>query len=206
LPYICPYEAGAVSAMARRTAALAVAILRPVIDPDVGWRTERLDLEPLTVAHSSQLAAAFDDPALHEFIGGRPLTAAAMARRNARLETRRSADGSQVWANWVLRIRHTGEAIGTVQATLPTAGPAAGAAELAWVVARPAQGRGYASEAATSLVTRLRDDGWTVVAHIHPDHVASQRVARSAGMSATDVMVDGEIRWTTPTVTHHGTA
>ncbi len=170
-----------------------------VIDPDAGWRTDRLDLEPLTVAHSSELAAALEDPSLHEFTGGSPLTAAAMAQRNAILQTRRSADGSQVWANWVLRVRDTGEAIGTVQATLSAAGPGTGAAEVAWVVARSAQGRGYASEAAAGLVNRLREAGWTVLAHIHPDHVASQRVAAAAGMSPTDRVVDGEIRWTTPT-------
>jgi RimJ/RimL family protein N-acetyltransferase len=187
-----------------------------VIDPEVGWRTERLNAEPLTVAHSLELAAALDDPKLHDFTGGSPLSATAMARRNARLATRRSADGSQVWANWVLRVRDTGEAIGTLQATLPAAGPTAdpaggpatgaigavgavGAAEVAWVVARSAQGRGYASEAAAGLVSRLRQAGWTVVAHIHPDHVASQRVAAGAGMSPTDRVVDGEVRWITPT-------
>lgn len=185
-----------------------------VIDPEVGWRTERLNAEPLTVAHSLELAAALDDPVLHEFTGGSPLSATAMAQRSARLATRRSADGSQVWANWALRVRDTGEAIGTLQATLPAAGPIAGpttdpaagpatsvaeVAEVAWVVARSAQGRGYASEAAAGLVSRLRQAGWTVVAHIHPDHVASQRVAAAAGMSPTDRVVDGEVRWITPT-------
>jgi RimJ/RimL family protein N-acetyltransferase len=170
-----------------------------MIDPEVGWRTDRLDLEPLVVKHSAELAAALDDPALHDFTGGSPLTTEAMAQRNSKLETRRSPDGSEVWANWVLRVRDTGAVIGTVQATMPTAGPSSGSAEVAWVVARPAQGRRYAREAATSLVGRLRQGGWTVVAHIHPDHLASQQVARAAGMSATDRVVDGEIRWTTPT-------
>ena len=168
-----------------------------MIDPEVGWRTERLEVEPLTVAHSPELAEALDDPSLHEFIGGSPLSPTAMAQRNARLATRRSDDSSQVWANWVLRVRETGEAIGTLQATLTAAGPTTGTsgAEVAWVVAPSAQGRGYASEAAASLVDRLRRAGWSVIAHIHPDHVASQRVAAAAGMSPTDRVVDGEVRW-----------
>jgi RimJ/RimL family protein N-acetyltransferase len=89
-----------------------------------------------------------------------------------------------------------------VQATLPAGGPAGGPAEVAWVVARSAQGRGYASEAARSLIARLGAEGWIVTAHIHPGHVASQRVARAAGLSPTTEIHDGETRWvslSTPT-------
>jgi RimJ/RimL family protein N-acetyltransferase len=82
-----------------------------------------------------------------------------------------------------------------VQATLPAGGPGAGPAEVAWVVIRAAQGRGYAKEAARSLVAVLQEAGWTVVAHIHPGHVASQRVARAAGLSPTTDVPDGEVRW-----------
>jgi hypothetical protein len=45
------------------------------------------------------------------------------------------------------------------------------------------------------VVGRLRDAGWTVVAHVHPDHRASQGVARAAGLRPTDVVQDGEVRW-----------
>jgi RimJ/RimL family protein N-acetyltransferase len=114
-----------------------------VIDLDRGWSTERLDLEPLAVAHAAELAPLLDDASLHEFTGGAPLPAA----------------------------------------------------EVAWVVVRPAQGRGYGTEAARSLVALLHEAGWTVVAHIHPGHLASQQVARSAGLSPTADVHDGEIRW-----------
>ncbi len=105
-----------------------------------------------------------------------------------------------MWGNWAVRVRATGTVAGTVQATLPAGGPAAGPAEVAWVMARPAQGRGYATEAARSLVALLREAGWTVVAHIHPGHLASQRVARSAGLSPTANVRDGEIRWASPPI------
>ena len=168
---------------------------RRVIDCDRGWRTERLDLEPLTADHAAELAPVLDDAALHEFTGGAPLTPAALTARYARLARRRSSDGNQLWGNWVMRVRETGLAVGTVQATLPAAGPAAGPAEVAWVVGLQAQGRGYASEAASGLVALLRADGWTVIAHIHPAHLASQRVARAAGLSPTGEVHDGEVRW-----------
>ena len=166
-----------------------------MIDLDRGWLTDRLDLEPLAVAHAAELAPLLDDPRLHEFTGGTPVSAAALADRYQRLEKRRSPGGDQGWGNWVMRVRATGRAVGTVQATLPTDGPAAGPAEVAWVVAREAQGRGYAKEAAGSLVALLQAAGWTVVAHIHPGHLASQGVARAAGLSPTGDVHDGEMRW-----------
>ena len=165
-----------------------------MIDLDSGWHTERLDLEPLAAAHAAELAPLLDDPRLHEFTGGAPVSAAVLAGRYQRLEQRCSPGGDQGWGNWVMRVRATGRAAGTVQATLPADGPA----EVAWVVAREAQGRGYAKEAARSLVALLRADGWTVVAHIHPGHLASQGVARAAGLSPTGDVYDGEVRWVSP--------
>ena len=141
------------------------------------------------MAHAAELAPLLDDPSLHEFTGGAPLAAAALAARYTRLAARRSPGGDQRWG---------GTVAGTVQATLPSGGPAAGPAELAWVVVRPAQGRGYAKEAARSLAAVLTEAGWTVIAHIHPSHLASQRVARSAGLSPTADVHDGEIRWVRP--------
>jgi RimJ/RimL family protein N-acetyltransferase len=170
-----------------------------VIDLEQGWRTERLDLEPLVVTHAAEMAPLLDDARLHEFTGGAPLSAGALAARYERLAGRRSPGGDQLWGNWVMRLRCTGAAVGTVQATLPADGPAAGPAEVAWVVTPAAQRRGYATEAARSLVGLLRESGWTVVAHIHPGHLASQRVARAAGLAPTgEIRDDGEMRWAHP--------
>jgi hypothetical protein len=70
---------------------------RRVMDLDQGWRTERLELEPLTVEHAADLAPVLDDAALHEFTGGAPLAPAALTARYARLAERRSPDGHQLW-------------------------------------------------------------------------------------------------------------
>jgi RimJ/RimL family protein N-acetyltransferase len=95
----------------------------------------------------------------------------------------------------LLRARETGAAVGTVQATLPAGGPEASPAEVTWVVTTDVQGRGYAKEAARSLVALLQEAGWTVIAHVHPGHLASQRVAHAAGLSPTGHLHDGETRW-----------
>jgi RimJ/RimL family protein N-acetyltransferase len=162
-----------------------------------GWRTARLTMEPMTSAHAQEMHPVLTDPALHVFIGGVPRSPAELEHRYARLSARGSADGSEVWGNWVLRVTATGAAVGELQATLPGAGPGAGPALVAWVVGTGFQRHGYATEAAVSLVGRLRAAGWSVAADIHPDHVASQRVAAAAGLTPTTEVVDGEQRWAT---------
>jgi RimJ/RimL family protein N-acetyltransferase len=166
-----------------------------VIDLNTGWQTERLDFEPLEPVHAAELGPALNEASLHRFIGGAPLGTRELAARYETLAARRSPDGDQLWGNWALRVRQTGVAIGTVQATLPSDGPAAGPAEVAWVVARPVQGHGFAKEAARSLTARLSEDGWSVAAYIHPGHLASQRVASAAGMTVTAGVRDGEQFW-----------
>lgn len=150
-------------------------------------RTDRLDLLPLGVEHADEMAAVLADPALHDFIGGSPATRSALRARYERLVAG-SPDPEVTWCNWVLRLRAEGCLVGTVQATVT-----AEAAEIAWIVGTPWQGRGLASEAARALVAHLTAP--TVVAHVHPDHTASAAVARAAGLAPTEEWQDGEIRW-----------
>jgi len=156
--------------------------------------TARLRLEPLQVDHATEMAGALQDERLHEFTGGRPATAAELRARYARLASGRSPDGSQGWLNWVVRHRGSGTAVGTVQATLWRNGELT--AEIAWVIATAHQGRGYAKEAAAAMVDWLGGQGVLgFVAQIHPDHAASGAVARNLGLSPSDAVEDGEVRW-----------
>ncbi|MEU3979441.1 GNAT family N-acetyltransferase [Streptomyces sp. NPDC026672] len=69
-------------------------------------------------------------------------------------------------------------------------------AEVAWVVGAAWQGRGIASEAAGALVAWLgRRAVGTVVAHVHPAHLASAAVAARAGLTPTAETQNGETRW-----------
>ncbi|MEU6391330.1 GNAT family N-acetyltransferase [Streptomyces sp. NPDC046939] len=153
--------------------------------------TPRLDLLPLEVAHAPEMAGVLADPALHTYIGGTPHTPDALRARYARLAAG-SPDPAVTWLNWVIRLRAESCLTGTVQATVNGS-----VAEVAWVVGTPWQGRGIAGEAARGLVDWLAATGFsrTVIAHIHPDHHASAAVARSAGLAPTDVVEDGETRW-----------
>lgn len=151
----------------------------------------RVTLRPLRVDDAAEMAVVLAGPGLYEFTGGEPPTVADLERRYTVQTRGHSADGSEQWLNHIVEV--DGRAVGYVQATIPRD---AGHAEIAWVIGAPWQGRGYGRQAAALLVDDLATRGLTeVIAHIHPQHVASERVASALGMEPTEVVVDGETRW-----------
>ncbi len=131
-----------------------------------------------------------DDETLHEFTGGQPLTTSEMTEQFKVRVKERSPDGTEVWLNWV--IRDDGEAIGYVQATVGELGSEV-TADIAWVVAAPWQGQGFAKEASQAMVDWLIQAGVTVVAaNIHPRHDASAAVARSWASSRRTSWLTGK--------------
>jgi RimJ/RimL family protein N-acetyltransferase len=159
--------------------------------------TRRLTLVPLRVEDADELVTVLADERLHEFVGGRPDTLAELRDRYARFIAGPSSP-DETWLNWVVRRTADEQALGTVQATLLT-GDDCQRALVAWVIGTEWQGQGYASEAAQALMSWLRENGTeTVIAHIHPDHRASQLVAQRAGLVPTDDRLDGEQIWRTP--------
>ena len=158
--------------------------------------TGRLVLTPLRVDDADEMVGVLASPALYAFTGGEPPTLEGLRRRYAAMVVGRSPDGAQEWLNWIVRLGDgpaIGSAIGTVQATVEQED---GRAEVAWVIGADRQGQGYAAEAAVALVQALvRADVPCVIAHIHPDHAASEGVARRCGLTPTDEFHDGERRW-----------
>ena len=155
--------------------------------------TSRLTLVPLAAGHADEMAAVLADPELYTFTGGSPPTRQELRARYERWIAG-SPDSAVSWCNWVIQLRSPPCLAGTVQATISTGGDPA--AEVAWVVGTPWQGRGIATEAARALVAWLgRQPVRTVIAHIHPGHRASAAVAAAAGLTPTSHVQDGEIRW-----------
>jgi RimJ/RimL family protein N-acetyltransferase len=140
------------------------------------------------------------DPAIYRFIGGGPETPDELAARVRRQAAGISPDGTELWLNWVMRAAApdepatggaSGPLVGTFQGTL-----ADSRAELAWVVGTQHQGQGFATEAALAVAAWLERQGvTTLIAHIHPDHAASQGVARRLRLAPTEARQDGEVRW-----------
>lgn len=155
--------------------------------------TRRLTLIPLSARHADEMATVLADPDLYIFTGGSPPTRQELRARYERW-TAGSPDSAVSWCNWVIQLRNPRCLAGTVQATISTGDQPV--AEVAWVVGTPWQGQGIATEAARALIAWLRQQSvQTVIAHIHPHHLASAAVAAAAGLSPTGQLQDGEMRW-----------
>ena len=112
--------------------------------------TPTLTLEPQTVAHAEEMFAVLCDPAIYEYENEPPPSLDWLRARFAKLEARQSADGQQLWLNWVIRLP-TSELIGFVQATVRPNGNAG----FAYVLASAYWGRGLARDAVAALMTAL---------------------------------------------------
>ena len=153
--------------------------------------TARLRLDPITVDDAGELFAVLDDPKLHAFTGGSPMSRDALEKWIEFVVPGHSPDGAETWRNWVVRLRDGGQTIGTVQATI-----VGDEATLAWTIGGEWQGHGYAKEAAVAVSAWVATSGvvWLRAA-IHPEHAASAAVARSIGLAPTTETVDGEVVW-----------
>jgi RimJ/RimL family protein N-acetyltransferase len=137
------------------------------------------------------MASVLADESLYLFTGGGPPTLPELEARY-RAQVAGSSWVDQLWHNWVIRLAETGAAVGFVQATVT-----GDTADVAWVVGVPWQGRGIAVEAGGGMCDWLSTVGVVrLLAHIHPDHHASSRVATSLGLRSTgELDADGEMIW-----------
>jgi RimJ/RimL family protein N-acetyltransferase len=160
---------------------------------DLAARTGRLRLQLIAQADADELHRILDDPELHRFTGGQPFQLGELRQRIAKWQLLRSPDGEEIWLNWIVRLAATRAVVGYVQASVKE-----GTASIAYVIGRAYWGQGLASEA-TLAMCRILHERLAVeelVAHIHPLHEASQRVARRAGLTRTaDTDAEGEEIW-----------
>jgi RimJ/RimL family protein N-acetyltransferase len=76
-----------------------------------------LVLEPQVAGHAAAMFLVLSDPAIYEFENAPPESQCWLEQRFAKLESRHSADGTEQWLNWVIRLPSGGLA-GYVQATV----------------------------------------------------------------------------------------
>ena len=82
--------------------------------------TERLRLMPLVVEDADEMVTVLGDERMYEFTGGCPPSLEELRGRYRRLIVGHSADGSEQWLNWVVRLTAEDLAVGAMQATLAT--------------------------------------------------------------------------------------
>ena len=136
-------------------------------------------LEPQTARDAAELFPVLDDPALYVFTDDKgPASEEALTQRLARLESRRSPDGSQQWLNWVVRTSD-GDVAGYVQATVRPDREA----EIAYMLGQLFWRHGYAAAACTLMLAELRDGYGVrhVVATLDPQNAASLALLRKLG-------------------------
>ncbi len=139
-------------------------------------------LEPLCQSHAAPLFAILAEPELWSLTDSAPpVSLEELAARYRRLESRRSPDGSQTWLNWAI-VTDAGP-IGFVQATVEHQ-----IAEIAYVVGRAYEGRGYASVAVGDMLARLRGNYGvaTFVATVDARNAASLRLLARLGFAIED--------------------
>ncbi|MGP4023369.1 GNAT family N-acetyltransferase [Actinomadura sp. 3N407] len=180
-------------------------------------RTQRLVLEPLAAHHADEMAPVLDDRRLHRYIGGEPLTLEELRARYAHLVAGPAPFHQEYWLNWIVRRGRDRQAVGYVRATVTPAaraftvtppstgstvrpGPPRRIASVAWVIAMPYQGFGFATEAARALLNWLLAHGvHDIVATVHPDNRPSAAVAAKLGLCRTgETTGDGEDVWRLP--------
>jgi RimJ/RimL family protein N-acetyltransferase len=110
-----------------------------------------LVLEPQLAAHAREMFAVLSDPAIYEFENRPPASEESLAERYAKLESRRSPDGTQAWLNWVIRLP-SGALAGYVQATVS----ADGIAFIAYEIASRHWRQGIGSAAVAALIAELK--------------------------------------------------
>ena len=122
------------------------------VDAEAFLFTERLLLEPVRELHARELFASLQDARLFSYMPEDPPgTPEALAVRYHLWERRVSPNGSERWLNWVLRLAATGEALGLLQATIPTGAPAL----IAYLLFPPHWRHGYAREGIARVLELL---------------------------------------------------
>ena len=146
-------------------------------------------LEPQVAAHADEMFAVLRDPAIYKYENEPPQSLEWLRDRFTRLESRRSADGAQLWLNWVVRLPASG-LIGYVQATVFPTGKAA----IAHVFASKYWGRGLAGEACRAMIAELAAHYGvlTVYAVFKRRNVRSARLLERLGFAPASSGVDVE--------------
>ena len=109
-----------------------------------------LRLEPQTADHADEMFIVLSDPAIYEYENTPPESPTWLRDRFLRLESRQSADGSEAWLNWVIRLPNQ-RLIGYVQASVYADGRAA----IAYILNSAHRGRGLARRAVQAMIAEL---------------------------------------------------
>lgn len=149
--------------------------------------TERLRLEPRTLAHAEVLFGPLQDERIYRWISTVPPESLEWLKEKwTRTEARLSPTGEDAWLNWAVRRVSDGAYVGLVDAVVNVADVAT---NVGYMLFPPFWGRGYASEAVIGVAEHLEHRGVTRMwATVTAGNVASTRVLERAGFARTRIL------------------
>jgi [ribosomal protein S5]-alanine N-acetyltransferase len=145
--------------------------------------TERLILEPLEVAHAEKLYAGLSEATLYKFVPEDPLTLAELIARYQRILRGPRDNNIELWRNWAVRLRDSGDYIGMIETSIfPN-----DYAYLAYFMFASHHRQGYAHEACTAVLKHVRETYAIkrVVAEMDVRNTASWRLVELLGFVRT---------------------
>jgi RimJ/RimL family protein N-acetyltransferase len=153
-------------------------------------QTARLTLEPVRASHAREIWPQLDDERMWRYFPSlRPATVADLQRLYEKWERGSRVDG-EVWLNWLCRERSQGVLVAGMQATVHTRERIA---YLAYAVYPLHQRKGYAREAAQSVIAHVKERCGVerFFAEMDTRNEASYRFAESLGFTRVETH-DGE--------------
>ncbi|MFJ2618892.1 GNAT family N-acetyltransferase [Glutamicibacter sp. NPDC087344] len=147
--------------------------------------SERLIIRPWELVDADFLFDLESRSDVVRFLGPQARTMTARIEAVKSIIRRRAVD-DPIHGIWAITSRTTGQLLGNVLLKpIPLSTDTMGEApvEIGWHLHPDAQGAGYATEAANSVMKDAANCGLqSVIAVTHPDNVASQRVCERVGM------------------------
>lgn len=143
--------------------------------------TQRLWFDPVTAAHADEVFPVVSDPRIYTYLPEQPPSSVdALRKRYEFLSRRKSPDGTEIWLNWILRLRETNDPIGFYQATVRAA-----SCSIAYGIHPKHWRRGYATEASHTIITHLFETYGvaSVTTEISVRNEASIRLVKRLGFS-----------------------
>ena len=120
-------------------------------DGDLLIETERLILEPTTEAHAPLLWPLLQDESLYHFIPQNPPSIEDLKKVYRAWSARKSPDGKEIWLNWVVRLRSSGQYIGQFQSGFDEKN----GFSIAYTIGKSYQKQGYATEGMAGVIEFL---------------------------------------------------
>lgn len=164
----------------------------PIMKYPAKLQTRRLQLEPITAAHSEELCELFSDAKLHEFVPFEVPSLVQQQERCARWAKGASPDGTELWFNWAGRDKETGKVVAHFQAGVKASDDKI--ASIGYVVGINFQRRGIASEGLSAIFEFLKNSYSIREVRAWSDtrNVASHRLAEKLGMKQVEVIKNAD--------------